>query len=1339
MSKPLPPQLAKVAAKFQQLRTVDDPPDEEYDENVMAVISRAKAAGYAVTTSNPRRGCVYEYRQLLEAMPHLLRISRKLVVPSKENRKNIMAGEMWREAECFLHCPHSMARLKALPELRQIIAHTCLDAAAAAAGSMTCVTANTPGQRQQQRKSEQQRSWDGLDDLDLDLFDDSSSDMLEQGGGSSGLGTAASDALNNVLEHPRSPLLLHLSPALRLCLAAEVAVGMLCAGQRPPPDTPEHAAALQMFVVEACNHAEAEADGNSNDANQLPAALQQSDQRLAETLAPGSDELLRQIQNFMFRFVRKVGASEKEAAEVYVREFQKLGIDGIDGHAALQACAVPHALEEFVATLRKAGLTKLGFDTERFERRAAYRERLEAMRRFAAMRMQEAGLCKWLGDNKLHIDDNNIAEGRKRGILSPIESLAKLDTFPDEEDVEDIQRRDLAFTADVERGTDHEQRIAQQQEAAVKQRKDAAYKQLLDKMASLDKELELLAAEAMEDEDEQQQHDGQGAGECSSSGGRRSSGSEASDKCNNHNRESSDNNASAGSNHAATPPGQASSANGATDAAAATAAAAVPGAQGQRWVLPEEASKAEHALRDFAAQCSVQFAPLIAWYTDWAEQAKQQYEESEAWWGGEDRHKLAQLQARGQKPVATSGGGAADAATAAVSQKAGSDEWRSGEYDYNASCPLCQQDQQQQQQQQQQQKGSEAVPHTDPFMWRRLLWLLLGKLSPASQAFYAQYLAVCPHCPDSLVWSQVKVSLLNSLWSSPAADVIEQQLASPSAMSVYNNEQRARRVRHYAQTVNDTFTKHYNPTLPLLAKQLLLALSPLHAQLLPRPETAFLCPSSFPAAVGKALAGQLLTRPVLDMFQHSAAHLTSWHVHWHIGLRRYGMAKQQQQQQQQWQRRRRQACGEGYSRATAGNLSAAELDQLYLDPDAKVYAVHFASRQLSGATGCTWAGSSSSSSSAFKYGVTAGRPGLSPDAAAASDAVLHAARKVAEAVRYKVLQQAMQPSLNRRLQQCLHQQQQQQQQQHFEAADEEQAIAPSTPRGSGSSSSSGGGGGCSADVAAAAEAEMQLLSQQVIALLQTMCQQLGSADGPLLLRALQCPDNAPLTPAPQRHLLASLAAADAGITAVGGFLQLFLKPEADRPPSIRQYAATVQRVQDCRQQQPLHWLQPGSDVQALALQPPAVLEALSTQCEWVTYPQALQSCLSCCHGCGEAFEAEDERYELSNGQKPGSSAAAGLPAAFWRLLQPVLQPDPERQQLSAGAGALERYGCLADTGNAGVLPMELFIAEAGRLYGQQLRSNPAPAVQRVQQPWKRYMALPGLGELQLLSQGAELS
>jgi hypothetical protein len=113
----------------------------------------------------------------------------------------------------------------------------------------------------------------------------------------------------------------------------------------------------------------------------------------------------------------------------------------------------------------------------------------------------------------------------------------------------------------------------------------------------------------------------------------------------------------------------------------------------------------------------------------------------------------------------------------------------------------------------------------------------------------------------------------------------------------------------------------HHPASTLLAQQLLLALSPLHAQLLPRPETAFMCPSSFPAAVGKALAGQLLARPVLDMFQHQAAHLTMWHVHWHIGLRRYAAAKRQQQG--------------GLPSAAAAAAAAGDVDALYMDPDAK--------------------------------------------------------------------------------------------------------------------------------------------------------------------------------------------------------------------------------------------------------------------------------------------------------------------------------------------------------------------------------------------------------------------
>jgi hypothetical protein len=132
----------------------------------------------------------------------------------------------------------------------------------------------------------------------------------------------------------------------------------------------------------------------------------------------------------------------------------------------------------------------------------------------------------------------------------------------------------------------------------------------------------------------------------------------------------------------------------------------------------------------------------------------------------------------------------------------------------------------------------------------------------------------------------------------------------------------------------------YNPALPLLAKQLLLALSPLHAQLLPRPETAFMCPSSFPAAVGKALAGQLLARPVLDMFQHQEAHLTVWHVHWHMGLRRYAAAKRQQQQREVHGGIHNHVASGGRSWPESGISAAAELDELYMDPDAKQVAVH---------------------------------------------------------------------------------------------------------------------------------------------------------------------------------------------------------------------------------------------------------------------------------------------------------------------------------------------------------------------------------------------------------------
>jgi hypothetical protein len=67
------------------------------------------------------------------------------------------------------------------------------------------------------------------------------------------------------------------------------------------------------------------------------------------------------------------------------------------------------------------------------------------------------------------------------------------------------------------------------------------------------------------------------------------------------------------------------------------------------------------------------------------------------------------------------------------------------------------------------------------------------------------------------------------------------------------------------------------------------------------------------------------------MFAHGQAQLSMWHVWWHIGLRRYGTTQQQQQQQQ----------APGLHAAANSSswlgcqLSTAQLDSLYMDPDAK--------------------------------------------------------------------------------------------------------------------------------------------------------------------------------------------------------------------------------------------------------------------------------------------------------------------------------------------------------------------------------------------------------------------
>jgi hypothetical protein len=72
---------------------------------------------------------------------------------------------------------------------------------------------------------------------------------------------------------------------------------------------------------------------------------------------------------------------------------------------------------------------------------------------------------------------------------------------------------------------------------------------------------------------------------------------------------------------------------------------------------------------------------------------------------------------------------------------------------FNASCTLCQLEKRQQQEQQRASAGSSSnsssaaarVDVGDPFMWRRLMWGLFGRVKPSAQRLYAAEQGMCPH------------------------------------------------------------------------------------------------------------------------------------------------------------------------------------------------------------------------------------------------------------------------------------------------------------------------------------------------------------------------------------------------------------------------------------------------------------------------------------------------------------------------------------------------------------------------------------------------------------------
>jgi hypothetical protein len=122
--------------------------------------------------------------------------------------------------------PHSFARLKAIPELRQIISHTCLDAIHAAAGSNQHLIIGKQAISEQRREMGEKLQREQQQSSSTAFVELSKNDLEEALSGSE-----SAVAFYRMMQgHRDASLLAHLAPGLRLCLAAEVAVGMLCPG-----------------------------------------------------------------------------------------------------------------------------------------------------------------------------------------------------------------------------------------------------------------------------------------------------------------------------------------------------------------------------------------------------------------------------------------------------------------------------------------------------------------------------------------------------------------------------------------------------------------------------------------------------------------------------------------------------------------------------------------------------------------------------------------------------------------------------------------------------------------------------------------------------------------------------------------------------------------------------------------------------------------------------------------------------------------------------------------------------------------------------------------------------
>jgi hypothetical protein len=236
--------------------------------------------------------------------------------------------------------------------------------------------------------------------------------------------------------------------------------------------------------------------------------------------------------------------------------------------------------------------------------------------------------------------------------------------------------------------------------------------------------------------------------------------------------------------------------------------------------------------------------------------------------------------------------------------------------------------------------GRFPVPWSDPFMMRRLLWDLLGRVKPTAQQWFKTHANLCPHRGWESLWHLVVMSLARHIWAPTGAWTAQQQ----QQMSLLLSRDAAATAR-YARSLNTAFSLQgaTGQTAALLSMHALLALDPHAARVQPRPELLFYTPAGFHAAVSKVLLQCLQFPPAVkqlpipqagsaaagessgDQQQHQqegrgcsvqqgdeAADITphylqqwsevmfpAYYVWWHKGLLAYHQQQQQQPQQQQ--------------------------------------------------------------------------------------------------------------------------------------------------------------------------------------------------------------------------------------------------------------------------------------------------------------------------------------------------------------------------------------------------------------------------------------------------------